>query len=79
MSALVSAPAPPIAPVMVNVVVGATSKVPPFAFSVVARLVVKLAVVASVPPSKLSPLVAAPRLSSAATCTVPPLIAVPPV
>ena len=43
------------------------------------RALVSVALVASVPPSSVTPPAAAPRLASAAICTVPPTIRVPPV
>ena len=74
-----SAPVPPMTPPWVSVVPEAVLKMPPPAFSVVARDVVKLPVVCSVPPPKSSVPAALPRLASAATEIVPPLIEVPPV
>jgi hypothetical protein len=47
-------------------------------YSVTARAVVNAAVLRSVPPCKSNPPEAAPRLASAATCTMPCLITVPP-
>ena len=75
---LVSAPGPPTLPVSVSVP-AAVSMVPPPACSVAARSVVKLAVVRSVPVSKLSAEPAAPRLASSAISSTPPMIEVPPV
>ncbi|KGD58799.1 hypothetical protein DP49_5682 [Burkholderia pseudomallei] len=77
-SVFVNAPAPPIAPFIVSVWPASTSIVPPLAVSVVPRAVVNVPVASSVPPSKLSPPVAAPRLPSLATLNMPPLMAVPP-
>src|SRR5262249_9557435 len=51
------------------------SKVPPPAFSVTLRPEVTFASVCSVPPLKLSPPAAAPRLSLCEIASVPPLIA----
>ena len=62
---LVSWPVPPIAPPSVSWVPAAVEKVPPFSPSVTARPVAKLAVVTSVPASRLSAPLAAPRLASA--------------
>jgi hypothetical protein len=72
------APEPPITPLIVSVVLALTSNVPPPVSSAVARAEAKVAVVFSVPPLKLSGPVAAPRLSSAETCSVPALIVGPP-
>jgi hypothetical protein len=68
---------PPTAPVSVSVVAASVENVPAPS-SVTVRSEVKLAVVPSVPPAKLSPPEAAPRLPSDDTCSVPPAIAVPP-
>ena len=54
------------------------SMVPPPASRVTARLLSKLAVVSRVPPSKVSDPLAAPRLASALTLTVPSSRIVPP-
>ncbi|KGD58790.1 hypothetical protein DP49_5681 [Burkholderia pseudomallei] len=75
---MVRLPGPLIRPFIVSVVPPSTSRVPPPAFSVVARPDVNDAVVSSMPPSRLSGPAAAPRLASLDTCTLPALIAVPP-
>ena len=74
---LVSPPLPPMVPASVASL-PLVSKVPPPALRVMARLMVKPARNCNVPPSKLSPPAALPRLLSAATASVPALIAVPP-
>jgi hypothetical protein len=74
---LVRPPAPPIAPASVALL-PLVSNVPPPAFSVTVRLVVKPVRNCSVPPPKARPPDAAPRLLSAVTASVPPLIVVPP-
>ena len=67
-----------MAPPNVNVVAALVLNVPA-PISVTLRFEVKLAVDCSVPPPKLSPPEAAPRLASVLTTNVPALIVVPPV
>ena len=76
---LLSAPLPPMALVTPKLVLAATLMPPPPAPSVAARAVLKLAVVASVPPSSDSAPAALPRFASWDICSVPLLTAVPPV
>ena len=76
---LVRLPVPPMTPLWVNVVLASVLNVPPPAFNVVARLVLKLAVVCKVPPSKVSVPAALPRFASVPTLNVPALRVVPPV
>jgi hypothetical protein len=54
------------------------SKVPPPALSVIVRSVEKPARNRSVPPLKVSPPAAAPRLAFELTASTPPLMVVPP-
>ena len=62
----------------VSVVAACVSKVPPPPLSVTARAVPNVAVVRSVPPLKVRPPAAFPRLASPDTCNVPALRKVPP-
>ncbi|MNN83821.1 hypothetical protein D3C81_2009100 [compost metagenome] len=77
-SFLVSRPLPPTTPAIVNAVPAAVLMVPFPTLRVTVRDVPKLLEVASVPPSKLRAPTDAPRLVSLDSCSVPPLIWVPP-
>ncbi|MNV67504.1 hypothetical protein D3C71_1603080 [compost metagenome] len=68
---------PAMAPLRPNCVFPATSTTPA-CVRVIVRPVVKLAVVASVPPLRLRPAAAAPRLASRETDSTPARISVPP-
>ena len=74
---LVKPPSPETMPLRLSVPVSAW-KVPPLVSRVIARLLLNPAVVSSVPPLKVNAPVEAPRLSSALTERIPPLIVVPP-
>jgi len=74
--ALVRLPLPPIGPA--NVAVKPLVSNVPLPVSVTVRAELKPASHCNVPPPKLSPPLAAPRLLSFDTASVPPLIAVPP-
>ena len=75
---LVRVPVPLISPVRVTAL-PSVSRVPPPLLRVMARLLVKLPEKNNVPPLKEMPPVPSPKLLSAPTCTMPPLMAVPPV
>ncbi|MNI20311.1 hypothetical protein D3C73_737860 [compost metagenome] len=75
---LVRAPAPAIGPASSNVVPLSVSTVPAPA-RVTFRAEAMLDVVLSVPPSRVNPPAASPRLASFEMRTVPPSISVPPV
>src|SRR5262249_18918781 len=75
---LVTPPMPPIVPPSVALL-PLVSKAPPPALSVAPRFEVKPARNWSVPPPKVSPLEAAPKLASVVTASRPALIVVPPV
>ncbi|MNL10101.1 hypothetical protein D3C87_1308910 [compost metagenome] len=75
---MVKSPLPLIAPDKPSVVPDDTS-MPLACVSVMARFVLKLAVVASTPPLNVKPPVAAPRLASLDTDNVPTRTSVPPV
>ena len=77
MPTLVRPPGPLMLPVS-NGPLPFVSKVPPPALSVMARLLKKLPLNCSVPPLKLMPPLALPRLLSADTASVPALMMVPP-
>ena len=74
---LVKPPRPEITPLRPSAPVS-TWKVPPLVLRVIARLLLNPAVVSSVPPLKVNAPVEVPRLSSALTERIPPLIVVPP-
>ena len=76
MPVFVSPPVPEMVPLRVAAL-PLVSNVPPPALSVIARPLEKPALNCSVPPPKVSPLPATPRLLSAATASVPPLIVAP--
>ena len=63
----------------VSVVAGSTSTVPPAAPSVSARAEVKVPVARSLPPSRVMPFAAPPRLPSAETVSLPAVTVTPPV
>ncbi len=79
LAVFVSAPLPVRALSSSSVVEGAVWNVPPPALRVIARGVVMLAVVMSVPLSRVRPVPAAPRLASLEIAMAPPTICVPPV
>jgi len=74
---LVRPPTPRIVPDKVELL-PLVLNVPPPALSVTPRFEVKPASKRSVPPPKMSPPEAAPRLASLLTASVPALIVVPP-
>ena len=71
-------PAPLTPPLRLSVKPGSLLKVPPPAPSVTVRLVATFALAHSVPPPRLRPPAALPRLPSLVTITEPPLMVVPP-
>ncbi|MNE57697.1 hypothetical protein D3C80_1526800 [compost metagenome] len=76
-SFLISRPTPWIGPASVRFVPVLLNA--PSPWSTTSRPMVMVVVVLSVPPLKLSPPAAEPRLVSLKICNTPPLIAVPPV